>query len=224
MGRRAVPGHLGIIVDGNRRWAGRRGLDLSRAYARGARQAVDVLTWCEELGVEAVTLWLLSLANFDRAGDELRPLLASIAEGTRMLAGTRRWPIRAIGAMDRLPRAVAEALRSAERETAGIAGMRVTLAVAYGGRHEIVSAVRAVAATGSPITEEAIDGVLASRGHETPDLIIRTAGEQRLSGFLLWQSVHSELYSCRAPWPRLRRRHLRRAFRAYAHRRRTFGT
>ena len=219
-----VPEHLGLIVDGNRRWASRRGLDLGLAYDHGADKAVEVLRWCDELGVRAVTLWLLSLANFERATDQLGPLFSTITHGTRALAATRRWRIRPVGHLDRLPPPLAEALREAERDTADVAGMRVFLAVAYGGRAEIVTAARDLAAAGTPITEAAISERLAARGHLTPDLIIRTAGEQRLSGFLLWQAVHSELYFCRVPWPRLRRRHLVRAVRAYARRHRTFGT
>jgi short-chain Z-isoprenyl diphosphate synthase len=222
-GAAAVPAHLGIILDGNRRWARARGLDLGRTYDRGARKAIQVLGWCDDLGVRAVTLWLLSLANLARDGEQLRPLLDSIAGGAQALAATRRWRIRATGCLDLLPPAVAQSLLAAEHSTAESAGMRVTLAVAYGGRHEIVAAACDLAATGRPITEPAITGRLADRGQHEPDLIIRTAGEQRLSGFLLWQAVHTELYFCRAPWPRLRRRHLARALRAYARRRRTYG-
>jgi short-chain Z-isoprenyl diphosphate synthase len=220
---RIVPEHLGIIVDGNRRWARARGLDLGRTYDLGAGKAMDVLRWCEELGTASVTLWILSLANLDRDHEQLRPLLDSIAHGTRKLADTRRWRIRVIGALDVLPPPVMRCLLAAERDTADVGGMVVHLAVAYGGRHEIVAAVRELAAEGSPITEDAISDRLAGRGHQEADLIIRTAGEQRLSGFLLWQTVHTELYFCRAPWPRLRRGHLVRAFRAYARRARTFG-
>jgi short-chain Z-isoprenyl diphosphate synthase len=219
-----VPERLGIIVDGNRRWARAHGLDLGGAYDRGARKAMEVLGWCEDLGVRSVTLWLLSLANLDRDGVQLQPLLRSIAVGTQALAATRRWRIRVTGCLDRLPPVVAQSLLAAERETEQLTGMRVNLAVAYGGRQEIVAAARDLVAAGTPITEAAISACLADRGQHEPDLIIRTAGEQRLSGFLLWQAVHSELYFCRVPWPRLRHRHLVRAVRAYARRRRTFGT
>jgi short-chain Z-isoprenyl diphosphate synthase len=224
-GRRtvAVPEHLGIIVDGNRRWARARRLDIGRAYDRGAGKAIQVLGWCDDLGVRAVTLWVLSLANLARDGEQLRPLLDSIARGTQALAATRRWRIQATGCLDLLPPAVAQSLLAAQRSTAESVGMRVNLAVAYGGRHEIVAAARDLAATGRPITEAAITDRLADRGQHEPDLIVRTAGEQRLSGFLLWQAVHTELYFCRAPWPRLRRRHLVRALRAYGRRRRTYG-
>jgi short-chain Z-isoprenyl diphosphate synthase len=218
-----VPEHLGIIVDGNRRWATARGVDLGTAYHHGARKAIDVLTWCEERGIANVTLWLLSLANFDRDYEQLRPLLHSIAQGVPALAANRRWCLRAIGQVDALPPFLTDALRAAERETASASGMRVNLAVAYGGRHEIVSAAQGLAAEGQPITEEAISDRLAALGQTEPDLIIRTAGEQRLSGFLLWQAIHTELYFCRAPWPSLRRRHIARALRVYAQRTRTYG-
>ena len=229
-----VPRHVGVMLDGNRRWAKANGFDTAGGYQAGADKIQDLLAWCEEAGVELVTLWLLSTDNLDRDSSQLEPLLRIIEEAVSRLAAAHRWRLHPIGALDLLPEATASALRAAETATADVAGLTVNIAVGYGGRREIADAVRQLilehAAAGTPIEAIAekvsVEGIAAhlyTRGQPDPDLVIRTSGEQRLSGFLLWQSAKSEFYFCEAFWPDFRRVDFLRALRAYASRERRFG-
>jgi len=231
------PRHVGVMLDGNRRWARSAGLsDVNDGHQRGADKISDLLDWCEEAGVEVVTLWLLSTDNLGRPADELEPLLRIIEETVADLASRRRWRLRGVGALDLLPEPLAHALKAAEESTRDLPEkmLAVNIAVGYGGRREIADAVRSLllerAAHGDSIEDVALgldaDDIgehLYTRGQPDPDLLIRTSGEQRLSGFLLWQSAHSEFYFCDAYWPDFRRVDFLRALRAYAARHRRFG-
>ncbi|MCW2570242.1 MAG: undecaprenyl diphosphate synthase [Frankiales bacterium] len=231
-----VPRHVGLILDGNRRWARATGqADVSDGHQRGADKIEELLRWCDEAGVELVTLWLLSTDNLSRPAAELQPLLR-IIEGvvTDLAAEGNRWTVNVVGALDLLPAETARVLKEAAAPTAGRPGVEVNVAVGYGGRREIADAVRAMlqshAATGATLEEvaefldiEHIAEHLYTRGQPDPDLVIRTSGEQRLGGFLLWQSAHSEFYFCEAYWPDFRRVDFLRALRAYAARQRRFG-
>ena len=233
----AGPRHVGVILDGNRRWAKSVGAASPTAgHQRGADKIVDLLGWCDEAGVELVTLWLLSTDNLTRPAAELDPLLRIIEGVVTDLARTEnRWTLNIVGALDLLPPETARVLKEAAAGTAGRPGVEVNVAVGYGGRREIADAVRAMlqahAAAGSTLEEvaefldvEHIAEHLYTRGQPDPDLVIRTSGEQRLGGFLLWQSAHSEFYFCEAYWPDFRRVDFLRALRAYAARQRRFGT
>ncbi|MGH3736897.1 MAG: isoprenyl transferase [Micromonosporaceae bacterium] len=232
-----TPRHVGVMLDGNRRWARSVGLDdPNEGHRAGAAKVEQLLTWCDEAGVEVVTLWLLSTDNLNRAPKELDPLLR-IIEGlvTELADEANPWRLRIVGAKDLLPTQTAGTLKAAEertRERAG--GVQVNIAVGYGGRQEIADAVRSLllqhAREGTSIEEladrldvDAIADHLYTKGQPDPDLIIRTSGEQRLSGFLLWQSAHSEFYFCEAYWPDFRRVDFLRAMRSYASRHRRYG-
>jgi short-chain Z-isoprenyl diphosphate synthase len=230
----AIPRHIGVILDGNRRWARLVGLDRSTGHRRGGDHIADLLRWSEEVGVEVVTLWMLSTDNLSRPSEELTELFRIIADTVGGLAKTGRWRLQIVGALDLLPDSAAEALRAAEAETAGVEGLHVNVAVGYGGRREIADAVRAVlrehAGNGTSLEElaetftvEHIAEHLYTKGQPDPELVIRTSGEQRLGGFLLWQSVHSEFYFCEAYWPDFRRVDFLRALRSYAVRERRMG-
>jgi short-chain Z-isoprenyl diphosphate synthase len=230
-----IPKHVGMMADGNRRWARALGNGTPSGYAAGADKITQFLGWCDGLGVEVVTLWLLSTDNLARPEDQLRPLLDVIEQLVGSLADAGRWHLHPVGAFDLLPARTAEALKSAADHTRKADGMTVNVAVGYGGRRELADAVRALlhehASKGTTIEElaeildvEHIADHLYTRGQPDPDLVIRTSGEQRLSGFLLWQSVHSEFYFCEALWPDFRRVDFLRAIRAYAARERRFGT
>jgi short-chain Z-isoprenyl diphosphate synthase len=233
----AVPRHVGVIVDGNRRWAKELGIvDPNQGHRVGARKIVDLLGWCDEAGVELVTLWLLSTDNLSRPAAELDPLLR-IIEGVvaDLAAPENRWTLRVVGALDLLPTETARRLKESISGTEGRPGVTVNVAIGYGGRREIADAVRSMlqahAADGRSLEEvaelldvEHISEHMYTRGQPDPDLVIRTSGEQRLSGFLLWQSAHSEFYFCEAYWPDFRRVDFLRALRAYAARQRRFGT
>ncbi|MGZ4592759.1 MAG: isoprenyl transferase [Actinomycetes bacterium] len=230
-----IPRHVGVIVDGNRRWAKASGEQASTGHKRGADKIQELLGWCEELGVEVVTLWLLSTDNLARAEAELAPLVAIIEDAVTDLAETRRWRVHPMGALDLLPDRTARLLKEVDEQTSGIDGMNVNVAIGYGGRREIADAVRSLlqehATRGTSIEEvaqlldvEHIAEHLYTKGQPDPDLVIRTSGEQRLSGFLLWQSAHSEFYFCEAYWPDFRKVDFLRAIRAYGARHRRFGT
>jgi short-chain Z-isoprenyl diphosphate synthase len=231
------PRHVGVIVDGNRRWAREMGyVDPNDGHRVGAAKIEELLRWCDEARVEVVTLWLLSTDNLSRTADQLDPLLKIIENlATELAADGNPWRLHMVGALDLLPAATAATLKAAEERTANRSGgARVNMAVGYGGRREIADAVRSLlhehAKAGTPIEELAeildVDHIsehLYTKGQPDPDLLIRTSGEQRLSGFLLWQSAHSEFYFCDAYWPGFRRVDFLRALRSYASRQRRYG-
>ncbi|HEX2773559.1 MAG TPA: isoprenyl transferase [Micromonosporaceae bacterium] len=233
-----VPRHVGVMCDGNRRWAREMGyVDPNDGHRVGAERIKELLRWCDEAGVEHVTLWLLSTDNLNRPAAELDPLLQIIEDlVTELAEDGQPWRLRMVGALDLLPAHHALALKTAEERTGDrTGGPQVNVAVCYGGRREIADAVRSLlqehAKSGGTIGELAevldVDHIaehLYTRGQPDPDLVIRTSGEQRLSGFLLWQSAHSEFYFCDVNWPEFRHVDFLRALRSYANRQRRFGT
>jgi short-chain Z-isoprenyl diphosphate synthase len=233
---RPVPRHVAVMLDGNRRWARAAGLeDVNHGHLAGASHIESLLAWCAEAGVDHVTLWLLSTDNLHRDPSELVPLLQIIEGVADMLsAEAEPWQVNVVGALDLLPAPTAAALKAAEERSAGKTGLTVNLAVGYGGRREIADAVRSLlhehAEAGTSIEElaeiidvEHIADHLYTKGQPDPDLVIRTSGEQRLSGFLLWQSAHSEFYFCDALWPDFRKIDFLRALRDFSERQRRFG-
>lgn len=230
-----IPAHIGVMCDGNRRWARFSGEQVEGGYIAGADKIEEFLGWCDQLHhVELVTLWLLSTDNLARPAEEIEPLTRVIEDLVDDLAATGRWRVQPVGALDLLPARTARRLKDAAERCADVDGMTVNIAVAYGGRRELADAVRSLlqqhAAQGSSLEEladvidvEHISEHLYTRGQPDPDLVIRTSGEQRLSGFLLWQSAHSEYYFCEAMWPDFRRTDFLRAIRAYGARERRYG-
>ncbi|GAA2007091.1 MULTISPECIES: isoprenyl transferase [Nocardioides] len=230
-----LPQHVGVMLDGNRRWARAVGRDTAHGHRAGAANIEPLLGWCDEVGIGVVTLWLLSTDNLNRPPDELEPLLEIIEEAVASLADQQRWRLHPVGALDLLPAATAERLKAAQEATREVDGMLVNVAVGYGGRREIADAVRSLllehAERGTSLEELAaqlevdhISAHLYTKGQPDPDLVIRTSGEQRLGGFLLWQSAKSEFYFCEAYWPDFRRVDFLRAIRAYALRDRRHGS
>lgn len=229
-----VPKHIGVILDGNRRWARADGLTYEQGHRAGANKIHDLLGWCAETDVEVVTLWLLSTDNLSRPEEQLTPLLGIIEDTVRNLAADGRWRVHHVGTMDLLPARTQTVLKEAEQATDHIKGILVNVAVGYGGRQEIADAVRSLlldhADKGTSFEELAdivdtdmISEHLYTRGQPDPDLVIRTSGEQRLSGFMLWQSAHSEYYFCEVFWPAFRKVDFLRALRDYAARHRRYG-
>jgi len=235
-----MPRHIGIILDGNRRHARKRGLsDPCEIYQRGAEKLDDILDWCADLRIPALTLWVFSTENLKRTQAEVSGILSVIEAKVAALAHDpfmhqKRVRIQAIGRLDLLPESVVAAIRAAETATAQYDLMTLTIAVGYGGREEIADAVRSFikmqAREGASlsdlierITPEAIACHLYAADLPDPDLIIRTSGEIRLSGFLLWQSVHSEFYFTDVLWPAFRKVDFLRAIRAFQARHRRFG-
>ncbi|WP_026460431.1 isoprenyl transferase [Schaalia suimastitidis] len=229
-----IPRHVGVILDGNRRWAKSIGTTTSHGHRAGAGRIAQFLGWAHELGVEIVTLWMLSTDNLGRESKELNELIGIIRTAVEGLAQDGRWKLHIVGDISLLPDSLAQTLTDAAQQTAGVEGMIVNIAVGYGGRHEITEAVRALIrqaeAEGTSLGELAerltdadIAAHLYTKDQPDPDLVIRTSGEQRLSGFMLWQSVHSEFYFCEAYWPDFRRVDFLRAMRSYAQRERRLG-
>jgi short-chain Z-isoprenyl diphosphate synthase len=233
--QQSLPRHVGVMLDGNRRWAKANGANTAQGHQAGADNISPLLCWCEDVGVEVVTLWLLSTDNLNRPANELEPLLEIIENVVADLAASRRWRLNPVGALDLLPAQTARRLKDAADATRDLDAMIVNVAVGYGGRREIADAVRSMlqehAAKGTSIEElaeifdvEQITDHLYTKGQPDPDLVIRTSGEQRLGGFLLWQSAHSEFYFCEAYWPDFRHVDFLRALRAYAERERRYGS
>lgn len=229
-----MPRHIGVILDGNRRWARATGAATDQGHQAGAAKIAEFLDWSEMAGVELVTLWMLSTDNLQRDPEELEKLLAIITNAVAELAESGRWRIKMVGDLDLLPPEVASQLQQSAYGTQNSTGIQVNVAVGYGGRQEITQAVRnfllARAEAGETLGEvartltvEDITAHVYTSGQPDPDLVIRTSGEQRLSGFLLWQSVHSEFYFCEAYWPDFRRVDFLRALRSYAGRERRHG-
>ena len=230
-----TPRHVGVILDGNRRWAKANfGANPESGHQAGAEKIIELLEWCHDADVSIITLWLLSTDNLNRDPEELDALLRIIAAAVDHLDVLGKWEIKPLGALELLPVWLQEKLKDVEVRSKGRASTVVNVSIGYGGRHEIVDAVRNFIQDGISHGKSAdeiahglsIDEIskhLYTAGMPDPELVIRTSGEQRLSGFLLWQSAHSEFYFCEAYWPDFRRVDFLRALRAYSQRHRRFG-
>lgn len=232
-----TPHHVGVILDGNRRWAkenpdeqGRT--SAARGHRAGAQKIIEFLGWCEEAQVRIVTIWLLSTENFKRPEEELRALIEIIGDAVESLQATGRWNIKPVGSLELLPESLRGKLK--ESKSSNPNAIEVNVAIGYGGRREIVDAVKgylvdaenhgeSIHEAAEKISVDAIADHLYTAGQPDPELLIRTSGEQRLGGFLLWQSAQSEFYFCEAYWPDFRRVDFLRALRAYSLRHRRFG-
>lgn len=239
--RGVLPRHIGLILDGNRRYARELGLtDFLEGHRLGADKLQQVLDWLEELQIRIITIYVLSTENLARPPEELTRLLELIEAKMRAVAvepkihqkGVR---VRAVGQLELLPQSLQGAIAEAEAATHAYDNFYLNIAVGYGGRQEIADAVKqllrdrarhcgSLEEIADEITPEAIGKYLYMYDLPDPDLIIRTSGEVRLSGFLLWQSAYSEFYFCDAYWPAFRKIDLLRAIRSYQHRKRRFGT
>jgi short-chain Z-isoprenyl diphosphate synthase len=233
-----LPRHVGIIMDGNRRWARQQGLaSPSLGHKYGADHAEEVLGWCERAGIGHVTVFMCSAENLaHRDSGEVAFLMRVIEELVAgRLSRDLTWQVHIAGNLDVLPDSTARALKQAvEASRDCTTGRHVTLAVGYGGRQEVIEAFRSLlyehAERGTTlleladtITADDIARHLYTAGQPDPDLVIRTSGEQRLSNFLLWQSAYSELYFCEAYWPAFREIDFLRALRSFAARHRRYG-
>jgi short-chain Z-isoprenyl diphosphate synthase len=229
-----TPHHVGVILDGNRRWAKANPNQRDpNGHKAGADKIIEFLGWCKDADVRVVTLWLLSTDNFKRSSDEIEELLRIIGDTVDSLAATGRWNIKAVGALDLLPPWLADKLNELKPSLSG--ELEVNVAVSYGGRREIVDAVKSYLSeekksghtldqAKDKLTSDEISKFLYTAGQPDPELLIRTSGEQRLGGFLLWQSALSEFYFCEAYWPDFRHLDFLRALRAYSLRKRRFGS
>lgn len=233
--RGPLPKHIGLILDGNRRFARSLGITNKKAHESGADKLEAVLEWCWDLGIRIVTVYAFSAENFNRSEEEVEELMSMFEEKFKEVSKDERVHrnrirVRAIGKTELLPENVREAIATAEKVTQGYSDYQLNIAVGYGGRLEIVEACRKIASKvgqggldPAQVSEDLIRSHLYTNGIPDPDLIVRTSGEERLSGFLLWQSAYSELYFCESYWPEFREIDLLRAIRTFQHRERRFG-
>jgi tritrans,polycis-undecaprenyl-diphosphate synthase [geranylgeranyl-diphosphate specific] len=235
--RGPVPHHVGIIMDGNRRFAQELGLeDVSMGHVAGQERLENVLDWCLDLRIKVLTVYAFSTENFQRADPERELLMELFEHNFRKMADDERVHrhrirVRCIGDLGLLPPAVREAADHVMERTRDYDGYSFNVAIAYGGRQEIVDAVRQIAVEAKEgrlrpddVTVEAISRRLYTGDLPDPDFIIRTSGEERISNFLLWQMAYSELYFADVYWPQLTRFEFLRAIDEYQKRQRRFGT
>lgn len=230
------PAHVAVMCDGNRRWAREAGFaDVSHGHRVGAKKIAELVDWCADTKIRVVTVYLLSTENLHRETEELNLLFSIIGDVVDELAASESKPqVRLVGNVELLPEELQQRLDHAIAATADNHGVQVNVAVGYGGRQEIVAAVqdlvieaaaRGVAAEdmAQEVSVESISSHLYTSGQPDPDLVIRTSGEQRLSGFLLWQAAYSEIWFTDTYWPAFRRIDFLRALREFSHRSRRFG-
>jgi undecaprenyl diphosphate synthase len=228
-----IPRHVAIIMDGDRRWAKEQGMKITEGHRHGRESVRDIVRACAQLEIEALTLYTFSSENWNRPRHEVAALMHWLEESLRdETPELHQNDVRlsAIGRLDALPLKVRRALDKTLAETAGNKGLRLNLALNYGGRAELVDACRALARRvrdgdldPDAIDETAIDAALYTAGLPDPDLLIRCSGEMRLSNFLPWQMVYTEIYFTPVFWPDFRRHHLYGAVREFQQRQRRFG-
>jgi len=224
-----VPEHIAIIMDGNGRWAEMRGLPRIEGHKRGAERTREVIRAAMEVGVNTLTLYAFSLENWQRPDEEVSMLMKLLEfylkkEFNELLK--KGIVFRTIGEVWRLPVAIQALLKDAEEKSFHNKGMNLVMALSYGGRNEIVRAVKKAITLGvkaEDVTEEYFDSLLDTSGMCTPDLIIRSSGEKRMSNFLLWQAAYAELYFTETLWPDFTREELFLAVHDYQLRERRFG-
>lgn len=235
--RDPLPNHVAIILDGNRRWAKYHFLASIGAHKMGADKAEQLLTWIYDLKIKITTLYVLSIENLERDKKELEDIYNLLGIKLEKLYNDsriheREMKIKAIGNIDALPQSIKDILFKLEKETNHYDLTFLNIAIAYGGQQELVDAIRKIAHDVekrelkiSEITEQSIDSYLYTSHlpQPEPDLILRTSGEKRLSGFLLWQSAYSELVFMDVFWPEFRKIDLMRAIRTFQRRRRRYG-
>ncbi|MBU3902102.1 MAG: di-trans,poly-cis-decaprenylcistransferase [Candidatus Thermoplasmatota archaeon] len=230
-----VPKHLAIIMDGNRRFAQKLGMDPAIGHLAGSDKLEEVMNWCIELGINVLTVYAFSTENIKRNKDEADFLMNLFAENFRKVGDDERvhknkMRIKAIGKIENLPKNVQDAIKYAEEKTKNYDKYFFNIAVAYGGREEILNAVKRIAGDvkkgkikEEDINEKLMSSYLYTSDLPDPDLILRTSGEERISNFLLWQLAYSELYFSDVYWPGFRKIDFLRAIKSYQERKRRFG-
>jgi undecaprenyl diphosphate synthase len=230
---RKIPVHVAIIMDGNGRWAKRRGLPRTAGHAQGARTVEQILEDADHMGIRYLTVYAFSTENWSRPDSEVKALmnlLRTYMKTSLAKCAKNNVRIRVIGDKSRLDKDLQASIANLERETASNTGIGFQIAINYGSRDEMVRAVQAAAQKvkdgelrPEDITENFLSDSLDTCGIPDPDLLIRTGGEQRISNFLLWQTAYSELYFCDAAWPDFNKAELEKAVDAFNHRERRYG-
>lgn len=231
-----MPKHVAIIMDGNRRYSKLQGnMDVIKGHEIGVDTLEKVLDWSIELGIEIITVYAFSTENFNRPEHEVEGLMKLFIKNFKRLVDHEKIhknevKVKVVGKLDLIPESVREAIKEAEEATAQYDKRLFNIAIGYDGRLEIIDSFKKIIKdvqdgkiTIDDVTEDLVSQNLYTEGLEDPNLIIRTSGEERLSGFLLWQSSYSELYFCETLWPELRKVDFIRAIRSYQERERRFG-
>jgi len=219
------PKHIAIIPDGNRRWAKKHGATKLEAYGKGIDNIANVLKWCKKYEITTLTMWGFSTENFLRDRQEVKGLFSlfnkKLSEGLKRDYKKYGARVRFLGKISSFPRDVQEKMKKAEEDTSKNGKYTLNLMLAYGGRQEIIDAVNRAVASGRKVDENSFSSLLYLK--ESPDLVIRTSGEVRTSGFLPWQSAYSEYYFSKKLWPDFNEREFKRALADYARRMRKYG-
>ena len=228
-----VPAHIAIILDGNRRWAKKRGMPTLQGHTEGADNLERIARYCSKLGVKYLTVYAFSTENWKRTEDEVKYLMNLMAEyigSFEVRFKDSNAVIRLVGNIDRLPKKLQDSIIKIEEKTKNNTGLILNLCINYGGREEIVNATKVIAdkvASGDlkldDINEDMFPNYLRTGNIPDPDLFIRAGGEKRLSGFLLWQSSYSELYFSDVLWPDFNENELDKAINEFNNRKRNFG-
>jgi len=224
-----IPAHVGVIMDGNGRWAEVRGFPRIEGHRRGAERAKEIVTAANEIGVRVLTLYTFSLENWQRPKDEVTTLMKILEIYLRNEFNEfmeKKIVFKAIGEIWMLPENVQELIAETEQRTAANTGMTLVAALSYGGRNEIIRAVKRIISENvnpDDITEDFFESFLDTAGIPSPDLIIRTSGERRVSNFLLWQGAYSEFYFTETLWPDFTKDEFMAALNDYQTRERRFG-
>ncbi len=230
-----VPHHVAVIMDGNRRYANEFGLVVAQGHEKGKQKLEEMLEWCLELGIKVLTVYAFSTENVGREKDEVETLMRMFVKNFKTLGDDERVHkhrirVRVLGQKDMLPEDVQDAIAYAEEKTKDYVEYSFNVAVGYGGREEIVHAIKKLAEAVkagdlkvADITQRTVSDYLYTSDLPDPDLILRTSGEERISNFLLWQLAYSELYFSDVYWPGFRKIDFLRAVRSYQQRVRRYG-
>ncbi len=233
---RIIPNHIAIIMDGNRRWARKRLLPTNMGHKEGAQRLEDIAKYCGDLGVKYLTVYAFSTENWRRSEEEVNYLMDLLADSIidfdkRFDESKHNVRIKLVGDINRLPQRLQDGIRHIEEKTKDQKGLTVNVAINYGGRPEILHATKLIAEDYkngkiqdlNDIDEELFSNYVYTKGDPDPDLIIRTAGEVRMSGFLTWQGVYSEMYFTDCLWPDFHENELDKAIDEFNNRKRNFG-
>lgn len=224
------PNHIAIIPDGNRRWAQEKGINKQEGYAIGIRKIGDVLKWCKEFDIPMLTMWGFSTDNFKRDSSEIKGLFELFKENLKKAfesddKNKKEVSVGFFGRLNLFPKEIQFMFKKIEEQNPKNAKYRLNLLLSYGGREEIVDAVNSIISEGvKKIDEKMISDHLYTKNIPDPDLVIRTSGEQRLSGLMPWQTAYSEFYFCQKLWPDFSKDDFEAALKEYERRVRRFGT
>lgn len=226
---RLLPKHIAIVPDGNRRWAKKQGVDVREGYAKGIAHIGDVLKWCKEADVRMLTMWGFSTDNFKRDKSEIDNLFGLFKDNLRKALESdeknkHEVRVRFLGRISLFPKEIQDMIKKAQEMSSRNSAYSLNLLLSYGGREEIIDAVNSIISKGiQKVDEQVISDNLYTAGLPDPDLIIRTSGEQRLSGLMPWQSTYSEFYFSEKLWPDFSQDDFRAALERYAQCKRRFG-